>query len=59
MGLMSARDECAKELLRIYLKYKWRSNTEIGEMIEAVKENPNGIIKRMKRAFCKKINFNE
>ena len=28
-------------------------------MIEAVKENPNGIIKRMKRAFGKKINFNE
>ena len=24
MGLMSARDECAKELLRIYLKYKYQ-----------------------------------
>ncbi|BFU26494.1 hypothetical protein, conserved [Entamoeba histolytica] len=59
LGLMSARDECVKELLRIYLKYKWRSNTEIGEMIEAIKENPNGIIKRMKKAFGKKINFNE
>ncbi|BFU19987.1 hypothetical protein, conserved [Entamoeba histolytica] len=41
IGLMSSRDECAKELLRIYLKYKWRSSTEIGEMIEAIKENPN------------------
>ena len=28
-------------------------------MIESVKENSNGIIKRMKRAFGKNINFNE
>ena len=28
-------------------------------MIEAVKENPNGIIKTMKRVFGKKINFSE
>ncbi|BFU25253.1 hypothetical protein, conserved [Entamoeba histolytica] len=59
LGLMSARDECAKELIRIYLKYKWKSSTEIGEMIETIKENPNGIIKRMKKVFGKKINFNE
>ncbi|BFU24575.1 hypothetical protein, conserved [Entamoeba histolytica] len=25
IGLMSARDECAKELLRIYLKYKYQT----------------------------------
>ncbi|BFU20481.1 hypothetical protein, conserved [Entamoeba histolytica] len=28
-------------------------------MIEIIKENPNGIIKRMKKAFGKNINFNE
>ncbi|BFU23475.1 hypothetical protein, conserved [Entamoeba histolytica] len=27
LGLMSSRDECCKELLRIYLKYNWRSST--------------------------------
>ncbi|GAB1223672.1 hypothetical protein ENUP19_0158G0032 [Entamoeba nuttalli] len=36
-----------------------RDECEIGEMIEAIKENPNGINKRMKKAFGKKINFNE
>ena len=45
--------------MRIYLKYKWQSDSEIDKLIEITKETKLGIWKRICKCFKGKIEEKE
>lgn len=53
MGLMNCRAEYGKELIRVFLKYKWHSDTKIFDLIEATNNTKEGIWKRIILALRK------
>ena len=55
LGLLSCRDEYSKELLRVLLKYKWESNTDINVLIEATNTMTDGIWNRLIKSIRKKV----
>lgn len=58
-GLLSCRHEYGKELLRVYLKYKWFSDTKIINLINLTNNTPMGIMKRCKKALQNIIRVEE
>ena len=57
IGLMNVRDECSKELIRVFLKFIWNSDSNISELIKLTNKNPEGILKRLKKSLGKKLNI--
>lgn len=52
---MNCRNEYTKELFRVILKYKWKSNTEINSLIEETNETPEGLWHKLLKSCGKMI----
>jgi len=53
--LKNCRDEYGKELIIVYLKYKWKSDSEIDKLIEITKGTKLGVWRRICKCFKGKI----